>query len=87
MHPIGPKLPISAHVACACVCRQLYVLRATHALVQATVGVRTVIIVYNGVAYTREGAGNHSVGSCHHGASHIGSPSKPVALHSIMLPR
>ena len=34
-------------------CRQLYVLRASHALVQATVGVGTVIIVYIGVAYTR----------------------------------
>ena len=42
MHPIGPELPTSAHVACACVCRQLYVLRASHAFVQATVGVRTV---------------------------------------------
>ena len=57
MHPIGPELPISAHVACARVCRQLYVLRASHALVQATVGVGTVMIVYIGVAYTREGGG------------------------------
>ena len=55
MHPIGPELPISAHVACACVCRQLYVLRISQALVQATVGVGTVIIVYIGVAYTRGG--------------------------------
>ena len=55
MHPIGPELPISAHVACARVCRQLYVLRASHALVQATVDVGTVIIVYIGVAYTRGG--------------------------------
>ena len=55
MHPIGPELPISAHVACAHVCRQPYVLRASHALVQATVGVGTVIIVYIGVAYTRGG--------------------------------
>ena len=55
MHPIGPELPISAHVACARVCRQLYVLRASHALVQATVGVWTVIIVYIGVAYTGGG--------------------------------
>ena len=55
MHPIGPELPISAHVACAGVCRQLYVLRASHALVEATVGVGTVIIVYIGVAYTRGG--------------------------------
>ena len=55
MHPIGPELPISAHVACARVCWQLYVLRASHALVQATVGVGTVIIVYIGVAYTRGG--------------------------------
>ena len=38
MHPIGPELPISAHVASARVCRQLYVWRASHALVQATVG-------------------------------------------------
>ena len=38
MHLIGPELPISAHVACARVCRQLYVLRTSHALVQATVG-------------------------------------------------
>ena len=58
MHPIGPELPISAHVACARVCWQLYVLRASHALVQATVGVGTVIIVYIGVAYTR-GGGYH----------------------------
>ena len=55
MHPIGPELLISAHVACACVCRQLYVLRASHAHVQATVGVGTVIFVYIGVAYTRGG--------------------------------
>ena len=55
MHPIGPELPISAHVACARVCRQLYVLRASHALVPATVGVGTVVIVYIGVAYTRGG--------------------------------
>ena len=34
MHPIGPELPISAHVACARVCQQLYVLCASHALVQ-----------------------------------------------------
>ena len=57
MHPIGPELPISAHVACARVCRQLYVLRASHALVQATIDVGTVIIVYIGVAYTK-GGGN-----------------------------
>ena len=57
MHPIGPELPISAHVACAHVCRQLYVLCASHARVQATVGVGTVIIVYIGVAYTRGGGG------------------------------
>ena len=38
---------------CVCVCRLLYVLRASHALVEATVGVGTVIIVYIGVAYTR----------------------------------
>ena len=57
MHPIGPELPSSAHVACARVCRQLYVLRASHALVQATVGVGTVIIVYIGVAYTTGGGG------------------------------
>ena len=49
MHPIGPELPISARVACARVCRQLYVLCASHGLVQATVGVGTVIIVYIGV--------------------------------------
>ena len=50
-------LPISAHVACARVCRQLYVLRASHALVQATIGVGTVIIVYTGVPYTKGGRG------------------------------
>ena len=61
MHPIGPELPISAHVACARVCRQLYVLRASHALVQATVGVGTVIIVYIGVAYTKGGGGKRSI--------------------------
>ena len=55
MHPICPELPLSAHVACARVCRQLYVLCASLALVQATVGVGTVIIVYNGVAYTGGG--------------------------------
>ena len=57
VYPMGPELPISAHVACACVCWQLYVLGASHALVQATVGVGTVIIVYIGVAYTRGGGG------------------------------
>ena len=55
MHPIGPELPISAHVAFARMCRQLYVLCASHALVQATVGVGTVLNVYIGVAYTRGG--------------------------------
>ena len=55
MHPIGPELPISAHVALARVCQQLYVLRASYALVQATIGVGTAIIVYMGVAYTRGG--------------------------------
>ena len=59
MHPIGPELPSSAHVACARVCRQSYVLRASHALVQATVGVGTMIIVYIGVAYTRVGGGGY----------------------------
>ena len=44
MHPIGPELPISAHVACARVCQQLYVLRASHALVQATVGVGAIMM-------------------------------------------
>ena len=48
-------MPIAAHVAWARVCPQLYVLRASHALVQATVGVGTVIISYIGVAYTRGG--------------------------------
>ena len=61
MHSICPELPISAHVACACVCQQLYVLRPSHALVQATAGVGTVIIVYIGVAYTG-GGGYFSVG-------------------------
>ena len=61
MHPIGLELPISAHVACACVCWQLYVLRASHAFVQATVGVGTVIIVYIGVAYTRGGGGTDAL--------------------------
>ena len=55
MHPIGPELPILAQVACARVCQQLDVLCASHALVQATVGVGTVIIVYIGVAYTKGG--------------------------------
>ena len=55
MHPIGPELPISAHVACARVFRQLYVFHASHAVVQATVGVGTVIVVYIGVAYTKGG--------------------------------
>ena len=55
MYSIGPELPISAHVACTRVCQQLYVLRASHALVQASVGVGTVIIVYIGVAYTKGG--------------------------------
>ena len=57
MHPIGHELPISAHVACARVCRQLYVLRASHALVQATLGMGTIMVVYIGVAYTRGGGG------------------------------
>ena len=61
MHSICPELPISAHVACARVCRQLYVLRASHALVQATVGVGTVIFVYIGVAYTRGVGGGGGV--------------------------
>ena len=63
MHPIGPELPISAHVACARVCLQPYVLRASHALVQATVGDGTVIIVYIGVAYTRRGGGWQQLGT------------------------
>ena len=54
---MGPEVPMSAHAACAGACRQLYVLRASHALVQATVGVGTVIIVYIGVAYTTGGGG------------------------------
>ena len=62
MHPIDPELPISAHVACARVCRQLYVLHANHALVQATVGVGTVIIVYIGVAYTKGGGQKKTLG-------------------------
>ena len=61
MHPIGPELPISAQVACACVCWQLHVLRASHALVQATVGVGTVIIVYISVAYTRAAGGGGGI--------------------------
>ena len=39
------------------VCRLLYVLCASHALVQATVGVGTVIIVYVGAGYTKGGGG------------------------------
>ena len=57
MHPIGPELPISGHVACARVCRQLYVLGAGRTLVQAPLGIGTVIIVYIGVAYTKGGGG------------------------------
>ena len=68
MHPIGPELPISAHVACVRVCRQLHVLRASHTLVQATVSVGTVIIVYIGVAYTKWG------GTCGHTTFNAGSP-------------
>ena len=45
MHPIGPELPISACGLRTGVCQQLYVLRPSHALVQATVGVGTVILV------------------------------------------
>ena len=52
MHPIDPELPVQ-HMWPAHVC----VLRASHALVQATVGVGTVIIVYIGVAYTGGGVG------------------------------
>ena len=52
MHPIGPEFQ---HMWPAHVRRKLYVLRACHALVQATVGVETVMIVYIGVAYTRGG--------------------------------
>ena len=40
-----------------CVCRWLYVSRASYARVQATVGVGTVLIWYFGVAYTRWGGG------------------------------
>ena len=54
-HPIGSELAISARVASARVCRQLYVLRASHALVQAILGVGIVIIRYIGVAYTKGG--------------------------------
>ena len=61
---MGPELPISAHVACARVCWQLYVLCSSHALVQATVGVGAVIIVYIGVAYTGGGGTkSHIVGN------------------------
>ena len=46
LHPMGPELPIFNFSTCGLrMCVQLYVLRATHALVQATVGVGTVIIV------------------------------------------
>ena len=47
------EVKVHSYHARARVCRQLYVLRASHALVQATVGVGTVIKVYVGVAYTR----------------------------------
>ena len=65
MHPIGPELPISAYVACPRVCWQLYVLRAGRAIVQATVGVGTGIIVYIGVAYARGGGGTLPHSSVH----------------------
>ena len=87
VHPICFELPISAHVACACVCRRLYVLRASHALVQATVGVGTVLVVYIGVAYTKGGGYEHQTSpptratstdvACPCGGSpHAGFPSK-----------
>ena len=82
MHPTGPELPISAHVACARVCRQLYVLRASHTVVQATVGVGTVIIVYIGVAYTGEGGGYEGgfvrdTGRGHGGGTEVGRRQVP----------
>jgi hypothetical protein len=49
------EVKVHSYHARARVCRQLYVLRASHALVQATVGVGTVIMVYIGVAITNGG--------------------------------
>ena len=42
------EVKVHSYHACARVCRQLYVLRTSHALVnvQATVGIGTVIFVY-----------------------------------------
>ena len=54
------EVKVHSYHARARVCRQLYVLRASHALVQATAGVGTVIIVCIEVAYTGGGGG----GSC-----------------------
>ena len=63
------------HMLTTCVCRQLYVLRASHALVQATVGVGTIIIVYIGVAYT--GGGYLSSGRSGYGVVGL-RPCPPV---------
>ena len=55
------EVKVHSYYARAHVCRQLYVLRASHALVQATVGVGTVLIVYLGVANTGGGGGGYIV--------------------------
>ena len=49
------EVKVHSYHAHARLCRLSYVLRASYALVQATVGVGTVIIPYIGVAYTRGG--------------------------------
>ena len=49
------EVKVHSYHAHAHVCGQPYVLCASHALVQATVSVGTVIIVYIGVSYTRGG--------------------------------
>ena len=55
-------------------------LHASHALVQATVGVGTVIIVYMGVAYTR-GGGNF----CNKNCAKIFSDLNTIVLHGASL--
>ena len=51
------EVKVHSYHARARVCRQLYVLHASYALVQATVGVGAVIIAYIGLAHTRGGRG------------------------------
>ena len=56
-----------------------YVLRADHALVQATIDVGTVVIVYIGVAYTKGGGLLDTARSC------AKSPPRPLGMQTALV--